>query len=93
MHGNVSEWCSDLWVAPQNRGPQVDPEGPASNWFNKLWPLSDHVFRGGGIYYGSARDPRGASRGARDCRSGTRYYEQVVDRHYSLGFRLVREYP
>ena len=87
MHGNVSEWCSDLWEAPYDRGPQIDPKGPPSNWLNRLWPLSNHVFRGGSSYYG------GDFRGARECRSASRHYEQAFDYHYSLGFRLVREYP
>jgi len=87
MHGNVSEWCSDLWEEPYERGPQTDPEGPSSNWFNRIWPLSNRVNRGGSIYYGSYY------RGACECRSASRTYEQAFDFHYSLGFRLVKEYP
>jgi len=87
MHGNVSEWCSDLWEAPHQRGPQTDPTGPSPSWFNKIWPLSNHVNRGGSIYHGKN------FRGACECRSASRHYEQAIDYHWSLGFRLVREYP
>jgi len=84
MHGNVSEWCSDLWEAPHRRGNRTDPKGPFPSWFSRVWPLSNHVNRGGSIYYGF---------GACECRSASRHYEQAIDFHYSLGFRLVREYP
>ncbi len=87
MHGNVSEWCSDLWEAPYERGPQIDPKGPSSGWLSRIWPLTNHVFRGGSIYYGRY------FRGACECRSASRNYEQAFDFHYSLGFRLVKEYP
>jgi len=84
MHGNVSEWCSDLWESPYERGPQTNPKGPSSSWLSRIWPLSNHVKRGGSIYQGF---------GACDCRSASRFYEQAFDFHYSLGFRLVKEYP
>ena len=84
IHGNVSEWCSDRWEAPYQRGPQTDPEGPSSTWFSRIWPLSNRVNRGGSIYHGF---------GACECRSASRHYEQRIDFHWSLGFRLVREYP
>jgi formylglycine-generating enzyme required for sulfatase activity len=84
MHGNVSEWCSDLWKAPYERGPRKDPKGPTPSWFSKICPLSNHVNRGGSIYYGF---------GACECRSAARHYEQAIDYHYSIGLRLVREYP
>jgi len=84
MHGNVSEWCSDVWEKPCERGPQIDPEGPSSGWFGRIWPLTNHVNRGGSIYHGF---------GACDCRSASRFYEQAIDFHYSLGFRLAKEYP
>lgn len=84
MHGNVSEWCSDLWEKPYERPSQTDPKGPFSNWFSRIWPLSNHVNRGGSIYHGF---------GARECRSAARHYEQAIDFHYSLGFRLLMECP
>jgi formylglycine-generating enzyme required for sulfatase activity len=84
MHGNVSEWCSDRWEAAYQRGPQTDPEGPCPTWFSRIWPLSNHVNRSGSIYRGF---------GTSGCRSASRHYEQAIDFHYSLGLRLVREYP
>jgi formylglycine-generating enzyme required for sulfatase activity len=87
MHGNVSEWCSDLWEVPHQRESQTDPTGPSPSWFSKIWPLSNHVNRGGSIYCGKN------FRGACECRSASRHYEQAIDYHWSLGFRLVMEYP
>lgn len=87
MHGNVSEWCSDRWQAPYEQGHQTDPQGPPSSWFSRIWLLTNHVNRGGSIYYGARY------RGACECRSASRHYEQAFDYHYSLGFRLVRECP
>jgi len=87
MHGNVSEWCSDLWEAPRERGPQVDPQGPSSWWQSTKWPLANRVNRGGSMYRGAR------FRGASECRSASRHYEQAIDFHYTLGFRLVREFP
>ncbi len=80
MHGNVQEWCADRWELPSDRGPQIDPQGPSSGAsFFFLW--TNRVFRGGS--FGS---------NALDCRSSFRSREQSIDFHYSLGFRLVREY-
>jgi RNA polymerase sigma factor (sigma-70 family) len=81
MHGNVLEWCSDRWEKPYARGPQIDPQGLAPGFFLfSFW--TSHVYRGG-----SYRND------AQSCRSDYRSYEQSFDYHYSLGFRLVREYP
>jgi len=83
MHGNVLEWCLDGWQEPRARGAQVDPRNHPSGsrfFFSGLW--AKHVFRGG-----SYRN------NAQNCRSAYRNYEQSFDYHYSLGFRLVREYP
>jgi len=81
MHGNVSEWCSDCWEKPYERGSQIDPQGPSSGLsFFFLW--TNYVFRGGSF-----------RSNAKDCRSAYRSREQALDYHYSLGFRLVREYP
>jgi formylglycine-generating enzyme required for sulfatase activity len=38
MHGNVSEWCQDLY-GPYPESPAIDPKGPASG--------KDRVMRGG----------------------------------------------
>ncbi len=79
MHGNVLEWCEDRWELPNNRGPQIDPQGPSSgSSFFFLW--TNRAFRGG-----SFRSP------SQDCRSSHRSREQSIDFHYSLGFRLVRK--
>jgi formylglycine-generating enzyme required for sulfatase activity len=81
MHGNVSEWCSDCWEKPYERGSQIDPQSLSSGLpFFFLW--ENHVFRGGSF-----------RSNAKDCRSAYRSHEQSFDYHYSLGFRLVREYP
>ena len=80
MHGNVLEWCSDRWEKPCERGPQIDPQSPSPSLpFSFLW--TNYVFRGGSF-----------RSGAKDCRSSYRSREQSFDYHYSLGFRLVREY-
>lgn len=81
MHGNVLEWCSDRWELPYERGTQIDPKGPPSG-SSFFFLFTNRVMRGGGI----------GSR-AQDCRSSWRGREQSMDFHYSLGFRLVREYP
>jgi len=55
VHGNVSEWCSDLYsdCAPPPRGVEVDPQGPrlervvrGGNWWNAA-PLLRCACRGG----------------------------------------------
>ncbi len=80
MHGNVGEWCSDLWKEPYPRGTTQDPRGPEPYWLNVAnytpW-LSNHVYRGA-LCHGRGR-------------SATRCYEQAFDYHYRLGFRLVRD--
>jgi formylglycine-generating enzyme required for sulfatase activity len=80
MHGNVSEWCSDRWKRAHQRGSQIDPEGPSSG-STFFFLFTNRVFRGGA--YGS---------NAQNCGSSWRSREQSIDYHYSLGFRLVREY-
>jgi formylglycine-generating enzyme required for sulfatase activity len=85
MHGNSAEWCSDIWQKPSERSSQIDPTGPPSNWLNRWWPLTNRVNRGGSIYLGRYY------RGLQECRSATRHYEQAIDHHYSLGFRLAMD--
>ena len=60
MHGNVFEWCSDWWQEPTSRGPQIDPQGPATG--------SNRVIRGGS-WNTSARGCRSAYRGGTDPKS------------------------
>ncbi|NOR73853.1 MAG: SUMF1/EgtB/PvdO family nonheme iron enzyme, partial [Draconibacterium sp.] len=63
MHGNVSEWCEDYWVANRDTGKVVNPRGSENG--------SSHVIRGG--YFGSyARYCRSASR---YCGVGDHYGE------------------
>jgi formylglycine-generating enzyme required for sulfatase activity len=81
MHGNVWEWCWDRWEPPYEREDREDSQEASSGW----WLLSfftNRVCRGGSFL----SDPQ-------DCRSAHRFREQSFDFHYSLGFRLVREYP
>ena len=79
LHGNVSEWCSDRWEKPKDRGPQTDPLGPMKGF--RLFPfLTNRVFRGGGFSYDTP-----------ECTSASRRYEQSIDYHYTIGFRLVLE--
>ncbi len=80
MHGNVSEWCSDKWRGPNVRGPQIDPQGAGkgSARFPFIW--TNRVFKGGGFSYE-----------ANKCRSAIRSYEQSMDYHFTVGFRLVME--
>ena len=77
MLGNVAEWCSDQWQEPCERGAQIDPKGPLSML---SLPLTSRVFRGG-----SSMNPPDKNR------SASRGFEQQIDFHYSLGFRVVME--
>jgi len=81
MHGNVNEWCADKWKPPTQRGAYTDTSRPFSNW-EFLLVLRNRVNRGGDFM--SA---------ARSCCSAARYYEQSIDYHYRIGFRIAREYP
>ena len=81
MHGNVSEWCSDVWENPFPRDPQVDPRGPSPKWSAN--PFTKRVFRG--IAYKFSAIP--------EWRFTSRHYEQQADFHYTIGMRIVREFP
>jgi formylglycine-generating enzyme required for sulfatase activity/tRNA A-37 threonylcarbamoyl transferase component Bud32 len=64
MHGNVAEWCSDLYIRVYPEGPAVDPTGPTSG--------DARVIRGG-----SFKDPPAALRSA--ARTGARPQERRDD--------------
>jgi len=81
MHGNVCEWCSDHWIPVYERQSFVDAPSEPSLWTFFL-PLRNRVFKGG-AYGGSLSE----------CRAASRFYEQSVDYHYSIGLRIVREIP
>ncbi|MBN1293166.1 MAG: formylglycine-generating enzyme family protein [Candidatus Latescibacteria bacterium] len=81
MLGNVSEWCSDSFDKPYNRSDFTDSQS-APSILSYLLLLKNRVSRGGAF---------GSSAG--ECRSSSRFYEQAVDFHYSMGLRLVREAP
>jgi len=80
MNGNVWEWCTDEYIKPYNRASYFDAQRPSS-WISYFTILKKRVARGGSFY-----------NDLKDCRSSSRMYEQSVDYHYSIGFRLVREY-
>ena len=75
MHGNVWEWCSDLFAVTyydecKAQGTVSNPQGPATG--------SNRVFRGG-CWFDDAED----------CRSASRYDSTPGDRGIIVGFRLV----
>jgi formylglycine-generating enzyme required for sulfatase activity len=75
MHGNVREWCADLWDGSGLPGGRViDPQGPASPAIG-----SRRVVRGGGWH-----DVAG------NCRSAFRLnYGSLDDHYFDFGFRIV----
>ncbi len=78
MRGNLSEWCEDRWVPSHPREPQIDPRNRGS-FFQRIWPLTNRVVRG---ITGSANPSSIVY---------NRMFEQSVDFHYTIGFRIVRE--
>jgi formylglycine-generating enzyme required for sulfatase activity len=81
MHGNVWEWCQDLYVHDYYASsPTSNPQGPSSIRFPELRDVfTYHVIRGG------AWDSL-----PWNCRSAKRYL--AVDRSdYNIGFRVVQE--
>ena len=78
MHGNVREWCMDLY-ADYPSSPAVDPAGPAAD--PKAPPAGKvHVVRGGSHgYWASA------------CSAASRGKEYPGQSHKHLGFRIVLE--
>ncbi len=73
MHGNVWEWCLDLFdnVIQRSADDATDPVGNATGRY--------HVLRGGG-WYSSARLCRSASR---------YFYEQSYNYYENIGFRIL----
>lgn len=88
MHGNVWEWCEDLWldtVYKDYTRPRFDrPTETALNPVNldrPQTPVNDfHTIRGGSWYNGDLI-----------CRSANRTYWDAEDAACYLGFRLVKE--
>ena len=81
MLGNVTEWCADRFENPYDRGSFTDSQ-QSSSLLSILLPLRNRVSRGGA--FGNS---------AEECSSTSRFYEQAIDYHYSMGVRIVREYP
>jgi formylglycine-generating enzyme required for sulfatase activity len=74
MHGNVWEWCQDVWSENLPGGIALDPQGPATG--------SYRVIRGGAWSYSAGY--------ARFCRSASRYDWNLPDYGYDdIGFRVV----
>lgn len=88
MHGNVWEWCEDLWLdtiyKDYERPRYNEPCGVAVNPVNTDRPQTStndfHVIRGGSWYNGDLI-----------CRSANRAYWDGDDAACYVGFRLVRE--
>ena len=74
MHGNVWEWCQDVWQAKLSAAPITDPEGVAGGEQTGV----ERVVRGG------SWDDYG-----RDCRSAYRLRDEPDNRDYVIGFRLL----
>jgi formylglycine-generating enzyme required for sulfatase activity len=75
MHGNVWEWCNDVYDYDYySISPSKDPAGPKSDH------NSPRVARGGYFRY-FTRHSRSASRNARN----------PDDRHRVIGARLIKE--
>ena len=82
MHGNVSEWCSDLYAANEYENSVTDdPQGPDADE-GQQGTLVQRVHRGGDwrhrIEY---------------CRCSYRRYDEPSYCACDLGFRVVRETP
>lgn len=74
MHGNVYEWCSDLYIDDLGADPVTDPSGPDT-------ALDDKRLVRGGCYDSSPRVCRNASR---------LYMSPVATEGQKFGFRIVK---
>jgi formylglycine-generating enzyme required for sulfatase activity len=74
MHGNVWEWCEDVWH-DDYRGAPAD----GSAWIGSDGGAASRVLRGGSWHYG-----------ARDVRSACRSRYDPGERDGSIGFRCAR---
>ncbi|UOG91018.1 MAG: formylglycine-generating enzyme family protein [Candidatus Thiothrix sulfatifontis] len=74
MHGNVWEWCQDVWQEKLLASPVTDPEGVAGGDQAGV----ERVVRGGAWLYDGVF-----------CRSAYRYRYEPDDRYNDLGFRLL----
>jgi formylglycine-generating enzyme required for sulfatase activity len=77
MEGSLAEWCEDKWQKSHPRQPQTNPRNKGT-LFQFLWPLTNRVFRG----FDDKNDP--------NLTLCIRDFEQSLDYHYSIGFRIVR---
>lgn len=81
MHGNVSEWCRDMWYGTPNYPADTTEENPAVDYFVETEAGSgdaSYVSRGG-----SWMDD------AKNCRTAYRSMNYPGDAYYYHGFRIV----
>jgi formylglycine-generating enzyme required for sulfatase activity len=77
MHGNVREWCQDVWHGSY-KGAPVD----GSAWMDSEKQEKRRVTRGGSWFSNPS-----------DCRSAYRYYDDADFRFNFIGFRVVCAAP
>lgn len=77
MEGGLAEWCEDKWQKSRPRPPQTNPRNRGT-FLQFIWPFTNRVFRGFN------------NRDARYLTPYIRGFEQSLDYHYSIGFRIIR---